>query len=653
VGYDAIARGLAVRSLQRQPAGIEQFGGDASPGASPTRNTAAFRDALASGVSKVVLAGARYPVAALAQTEQVRLRRSGQQPALLLPGWLRLLDGQGATLALGNSLGILAAPYASYAFPEVRSDLAADVAAGATTLTLAAGEGAKWNAGDTFLYRLGSLPYDLPEPLQWGFRSVRSVAGDVLTIDAPMPGSFALSSVAGATFTDEFGVAARRNRTLHKWPLVTDLTVRDLAISGDAAGVTEVGLQVQGGRRVTLSGVTASRVGCGFLLQYVDGGLIDGCAMADSSTPGNPSLNKGISLAEARAIDIRHFTCSGVMQAVAAEAGSEATISGGRFDNTGNPADGSGYGVQCIVFSAQGRSQLTVRDFTVTGHGGYVLAENANGQPGFEGRIRFEGRLTLEHPAMPASLGPLADMNCLLDLRIAGGRELWDFAGARWFTRRVWLRNGQYQSIGLPPGILRQARVHASSGVVPGTNLTDLYIGRTNDNGSSHIARLVAGQTVTLSGVGDSGAILTRRSEQVKLLVITASGTALDTGSEFIDVHCEIVPDLLAPAFAWTSEEDARELGPGGGIREALFAAYDLPSIGAGATLQRDLAISPMATGDLVESVSLGIDRTGIVLRDVQALPGQCRILLENRTGAAIDLPPADVRILWRKPLRN
>ena len=650
MALDTISRGLAVQALQRQTRTIEQYGADGSAAGVPPQNTAAFRDALLAPSARLALAGDRYVVAPLDPAEPVRMRRAGQQPTLMIPPGLRLLDGRGATLRFSSSLGILAAPHASYDFPEVRSDIGADVVAGARTITLAAGEGVKWAAGDPFLYRFGSLPFDLPEPLQWGFGTVRAVAGDVLTIDTPMQDSFVRADNATQFFTDEFGTN-RLNRCLHKWRLTRDLMIRDLQIVGEPApGLTETGIIVQGSRRLTLSRIAIGQVGTGIILQYVDGALIDGCAMADSSAGGNLSLNKGIGLAETRGVEVRQFVCSGTISVAAAEANAEATFNGGRFHNTGNPADGTSWGTQCIAFQALGRSLLTVRDYTITGYGDYLLSEVANGAPGYDGNVRFEGRLTLIHATMPTSLGRLIDMNCLLDLRIGGARELWDFTGSRWFTRRIWLKNGEYQNFGLPPGILRQMRIHASAGLSPGTDLTDFYVGRTGDNGASYVGQLVAGKTITIGCLGDGSALFARRAEQLKLLAITASGTGLDAGSQFLDVHCEIVPDLLAPPFAWGNEEDARSLGPAAGLREARFNGTDLPSIAAGASQQADFAIPQMALGDLIESVSLSIDRAGLALRDVQALAGKCRVVFENRTGSAIDLPATTLRIAWRKP---
>ena len=601
MAFDGTSRALAIKALSNTLPTVEQYGGQSSLVAPPYSNTAAFRDAFAVGPAKIALIGDYFPVAALATTEPVRTHWISQQPAILLPQQLKLFDGCGATLALSSSLGIVGAPYASYAYPEVRSDLAADVAVGDTTLTLAAGEGSKWSAGDTFLYRFGSLPFDLPEPLYWGFGTVRGVAGDVLTIDAPMPQAFALASVAALTFADAFGTAGLTNKTLRKWPLIADLTIRNLKIVGDPQGNAESGVFLQGARRVALRDVACTTVGSGFLLQYVDGALLDGCSMLNSSQPGNASLNKGIGIAETRGIEIRQFVCGGVSTVVGAEANSQATVVGGRFDNTGNPATGASYGPQCVAFLALGLSQLTVRDFTLTGFGGYLLSEVANGVPAYDGRVRFEGGLTLIHDTMPASIGRLIDMDCLLDLRIAGAREVWDFAHPRWVKRRIYLRNGLYQSLGLPPGILRQARVYASQGCAPGTALTDFYIGRTNDNGSTCITQLVAGETVTLPFTGDGSALFQRRSEQLKLLVITASGSALDASAEFVDIECEIVPNLLAPAFAWSAEEDVRAIGPGEGLREALFTGYDLASLPAGGTQQVDFAVPTMAAGDFVE----------------------------------------------------
>ena len=649
MAFDAVARAIASQALSLQPRGIEAYG--AAPTASGPQNTAALRDALAGGAAALKLVGGTYSLSAIAATDIVTMRRSGQQPAMLLPRQLKLLDGGKATLRLGPCLGILAAPYVSYDYPEVRSYLGADVAAGATSVVVVPGDGTKWQPGDEFVYRFGSLPYDRPEPLQWGIGKVRAVSGDTLTLEAPLPDGFAIASVAGATFTDEFAVAGRTNKTLHKWPLLADLTIRDLEVIGTTGpGITEIGLYVQGGRRVTFNRVKARSVGTGFVLQYVDGALIDSCTAIDNTAATNPSLGNGIGLAETRGVEVRNFACSGVRQVIAAEAQSEAWVSGGRFDNTGSPADGSSYGAQSIAFSALGQSQLTVRDFTITGHGGYVLAEVSNGSPAYDGRVRFEGRLTLSHPTMPASLGRLTDMNCLLDLRIGAAREMWDFTATRWFTRRIWLRNGLYRNIVFPPGILRQVQVYASADAAPGTGLTDLYIGRTGDNGSSYVGQLVAGRTIAIPMLSDASAVFARRGEQVKLLAITASGSSLDAAGAFVDVHCEIVPDLLAPGFTWSSDDDARNAGPGGGAREARFTGYDLPGLAAaGATTQAVFAIPGMAAGDLIEAVSFNIDRGGITLRDAQAIAGSCRITFENLTGAAIDLGAATVRILWRK----
>ncbi len=652
MAIDATSRALATQALLGVTPSIEQYGAQSSIVVAPYVNTAAFLSAFAAAPTKIALTGDFYPVAAIAVSEPVHLHLIGQQPAVLIPKQLKLFDGCGATLSLSSSRGVFATPYASYDFPEIRSDLGTDVAAGDTVLTLAAGEGAKWSPGDTLLYRFGSLSADLPEPLQFGFAKVRGVAGDLLTIDAPMPAAFAIASVASQSYTDAFGNAGRTNKTIYKWPLLTDLTIRNVTIAGDPQGAVETGLCVIGAQRIAIRDVAARSVGGGILLQYVDGAVIDGCSMTDSSTPTNPNLDKAIGLAECRAIEIRQFVCSGVKFVVAAEAGSQATVIGGHFHNTGNAANGASYGSQCIAFLALSLSRLTVRDFTITGFGGYILAEGTNGVAGFDGQIRFEGRLTLIHDTMPAGFGKLVDMDCVLDLQIAGAREVWDFPQSQWVKRRILLRSGLNENLLLPPGILRQMRVYTSQGVTPGTNLTGFYVGRASDNGNGYVAQLVPGQTVTLTNT-DGGAVLDRRSEQLKLLVVTATGTALDAGAEFLDVDCEIVPNQLAPAFAWSSEDDARMIGPGGELREALFTGYNLPSIAAAATLQVDFAVPPMTLGDFVSSVSLGTDRAGISLRDVQCLSGTCRIVFENRTAAAIDLAAANLRILWSKSPRG
>jgi len=82
----------------------------------------------------------------------------------------------------------------------------------------------------------------------------------------------------------------------------------------------------------------------------------------------SPAIGKAISLAETRDVEIRNFRARGVRRFAALEAGSEARLVGGLFENTGVPATGASYGTDCIVFgvSAARSSRCVISRSPVT-----------------------------------------------------------------------------------------------------------------------------------------------------------------------------------------------------------------------------------------------------------------------------------------------
>jgi hypothetical protein len=391
MSIDITARALALRALDRGTPLVDEFGALSESDGAPAR--IAFRDAFAAGAIRLAVSPGVYHLGAIPRDAPIRMQTPYQQPSVILPPGFRRLDGRGSEFLLYDGRGIRGSSSETWGYPSVLSYLAADVAAGDTTLQLEPGEGAKWSVGDSLVWRFGSLPYDIPEPLDWGLARIVAVDGDTVTLDRPLPQSFAIASVADSPFTITSG-ETWYNKALHRWPLFEDLTITDLIGSAlqtpEGDSWTEEFIAFRGARRLRISGCGARRVSIGFSLQYVVGGTLEDCWAEDSATfPGSHA--KGVNLAETREIEIRNFRGKGLRVCVGLEANAQARVLGGSFENTGR-YDGSGdYGTSCIVFSALSRSHLSVRDFTVTGHGGYVLGATKNGNADYDGSIQFDG----------------------------------------------------------------------------------------------------------------------------------------------------------------------------------------------------------------------------------------------------------------------
>jgi len=652
MGQDIIARGLVTRSLAKHEPAIDDFGG--ATAASRTANSVAFADAFASGVRVLALPTGTYEVEQVATGAAVRSYTQGQQPAIILPEDLRLLDGQGSTIAFRHSRGIQASSWTTWAYPAVQSELAASVLAGDVQVTLSAGEGANWTVGDTALWRFGSLPYDKPEALDWGLARIRAIDGDTVTLDRPLPQDFDPASVDADAFTSNFGTTWY-NRSLHKWSIFDGLEVRDLVGEGNPGTTVEEFLTVRGGRKVSIRRCGARNVGIGFALQYVEGAVIEDC-FTDDGNPFQVSVGKGVSMAECRDIAIRNFRGKGLTKCISLEAGSYAHVSGGLFENTGRPDDGTSYAGQCIVFNVMGKSQITVQDFTITGYGGYQLVANKNGLDDYNGIADIGGRLTMIHPTEPGHID-LTMLSGMLDYRIAGQHELFDFRTPRVWRRRIWLRNGLNQNLRGPNGAIVRARIYASSGLTFGTGgqLPALWIGRDTHNGINYADQLVAGSDVDLRFLGGDagGEQWFRRAEQVKLLIATESGTSLDNTDQYLDIEFEIAPDLLSSQMDWSNEQDQRNSGQGGRLREAVFYNFNVPSVAAGASWSFNLAVPNIASDDFVHAVEMlgNIGQMRIVSTD--AYGGLVNVTFHNPTGAAIDLGSTTLRVLWSKSLTS
>jgi len=519
--------------------------------------------------------------------------------------------------------------------------LGADAVAGSREVQLQTGLGSQLVPGDTVLWQLGEFPYDPVETPNWDFARVEAVTGDLVRLDRPMPQSLTLASVTGP------------NKRLRKLTPLRDHTIANLVLSGVPG---EDGISIHAGQRITLNRVGGRNIGAGLLVaQYCDGVTVTDC-WQEGTVLTQGSFGAAFSFAECRNVLLMRPRATAVLSLVKLEAGAEATVIGGRFENTIVNAAGQSLGSQVAVVNCTGRSSVTLHDLTITGFGGYRLLEDSNGVPGYEGVGLFSGTLRLNHPSAPFSI-PLGAITGTLDMTIGGTREIYNFERLRHWRRRFVLRDNQYRYAFGPAGLLVRARAYTSPGVTVGTGgqLNGLWLGRSGDNGFN----LAAGSTQQLDPGKDvaipcyaglvAGTQWSLRNQPVGLLCTTAATAGLNAANEFVEFEGWFAEqadlDVVLP------ESSVRGAGAERDPFEALFPAYDLPAIAAGQVITIDLPIPDMVTTDLIDAVSFVGGFGGLQLRGAEALAGQARLTIANPGTAAIDRTPTDLTIAFFKPL--
>lgn len=519
--------------------------------------------------------------------------------------------------------------------------LAANVTAGDRSVTLEPGAAIDLAVGDTVMWQLGELPYDTPETLNWDFAVVTAIDSDVVSLDKPIPEGLALGSVTGV------------NKRLRKLPILRDFLLRDMRITGPEI---ETGIHIYGGQRITVERVGAERLrGSLFSGQYCDGVTLRDCWL-DGSVIVQASHGAAFGFVECRNVLLERPRAKGVQTLVRAEAGAEVCAIGPCLENTITNASGASLGNQVIAFHSVGRSKLSVHNATVTGFGGYKLAETNNGQAGYGGTVSFTGITRLVHPTSPYSI-PLEQISGTLDMTIGGVNEVYNMERLRSWKRRFVLRDGESLSVFGPTGLLVRGRAYTSPGVTVGAGqqLRGFYIGRQGDNGfnvaQGSSGQLVPGQDVFIKVQGGTvlGSQWNLRANPLKLLCVTAANAGLDATNSFVEFEGWIA-EQRDTAFTMT-EADWRGIDAERDPHEALFQAHDLPAIGAGEDLAVDLSIPDMAASDFIESVRMSGGFGELQLLSATAMAGQARLLLTNPTANPVDRAAADLAVAFFKPM--
>ena len=570
----------------------------------------------------------------------------GPQPSLVLPYNLTELDLGAAIIKLPQGgRGIVVS---SFLFPNVAttSNVIANIAAGSYVIPVV--DGTVFAAGDDVQWRLGEIPYDIPETSNWGLAKVLSVAGNNVTLDCPIPEAFTLASVTGT------------NKRLDRLPPILPLRLRNFTIDGKTGATTgaENGVSVSHRKDVVIENVNGTFCGAGVIVaQYVEGMQIIN-SNADRVNTTQASYGKHLSFAECRGVNVIGGSARGMRTGIVCEADSEVRVSGYQFDNTW-PFDGTLPASNTVlVYSAQGRSKIIARDTLVTGQGGFNLGQTSNGVAGWEGIIEYTGDTRIRTSTQPYNI-PLAFMTGVLDLDVAGVRERYNLGRLRQWKRKVRLKDGMAAvSIYGPLGMTVAARAYCSPGatVGAGANITDFYLGKTTQNGTNLAQVAVSGVLLTSGSMKEipvfggtvAGGLWTARNENNKMLITTGAAAGLNTKDEFIEVDVWYATEESARSYA-ASENIIRSDGKDYDIYEALLTAVDLPSIAAGASSVQILTISGMTSSDIYIGFAIVGGFGGLTTTKVECQAGQIEVTFYNPTGAAIDLAARDMQVVYSK----
>lgn len=120
-----------------------------------------------------------------------------------------------------------------------------------------------------------------------------------------------------------------------------------------------------------------------------DAALCDGVTVTDCWQDGTVltqgSFGAAFSFAECRNVLLMRPRATGVLSLVKLEAGAEATVIGGRFENTNVNAAGQSLGSQVAVVNCTGRSSVTLHDLTITDMAATDLIDGVSFVGGFAG----------------------------------------------------------------------------------------------------------------------------------------------------------------------------------------------------------------------------------------------------------------------------
>ena len=641
---------------------IEDYGG--SPAASGATNRNAFQNLVADNSHVALSVGETYTWTALVSGTDPYYDVAGAQPIALLPSTLKLFDGRGATITASAGRGITGDADRSFDSPGIWSYLAANVTAGDVSVTLETDEGAKYATDDLCYYRFGSFSYDEPQGLDVGFMRVKSVSGDVVTFTMPFPESFTITDVDPYEYTavPTGSYTFNKHITLQN-NAFQDLTIRDLNILGSnpTGANLEGGLAIQKAVNLKIERCTAKNVGIGFYVQNGEHVILDSCAV-ENVDDFQASTGSAYHMPETKNGILRNCRAIGAETFLTAEFLSDIVVEGGMWINSNNPLTGASWGATAAAFRSTNRSRMIVRDFHILGYGGFSLSVTTNGMGAqYDGQVVYEGRLRMDLATEPL-LFRLRELNCVLDYKLAGVRETWDFRDTVKWTKRINLKDSMsLATFRGPPGPPKIARVTCSPGLTFGVGnlLTVLYLGNGAGASDDYVSKLVAGETVTIGFSGGAGGSSTWDGRNSQTGILVSTGTGLNTANDWIEVEYEIARKVYADTEysagtdtgeAWSAESDMLNQGTPPPARRVVIETIDPASIADTATGTVTVTCTGMTANDLILAQPARVGGWGgLIIQQVVPGTNQCVITLKNETGGAVDLASAAIELHWAK----
>lgn len=402
------------------------------------------------------------------------------------------LDGQGATLRLGDNCSFIGGAGYHITGTGNSAQVSADVARNATVISV--DSVGNFVAGDEVALRLGDNPWDAVEVRTYLRATVLAVDAvlNTITLDRPVHNSEVVATVTNPN--------NRRISRLDKTKLLDNLVVRNFRLINPAVNPAnaEAGIYVGYSRNVLIENIYAEDPGAGLaIIHYCDSVTIRNC-MVPFSNAQNGQQSKGRII---NAWNTRNLTID--------------TVYGARFAGCWAFIESYCKNVvfrNCLVDNTHTSPLSADLAFFIIGQGSESI---------FEG-LRIEGRggrsihtdgatesyvhwrdLVIDTAGSLKGGLNLAHVSGLLrirDLGSDGALRTYQLQQAEWVERVIRLTDGMYADYYLDPGLTMALEVYASTGFVKASHLSAIYIGKTGDNGTELSSGAAAGSYPAAEG---------------------------------------------------------------------------------------------------------------------------------------------------------
>jgi hypothetical protein len=359
-----------------------------------------------------------------------------------------------------------------------RLNVTANVAAGATTLTLNATTGL--SVGTDIFYRLGDLSYDSAEASQWGFSKVTAIAGNVITIDNVITQALAVPTINPENSAVYPYVEFIQDVTINGWN------------SSDSSN-QEYAIFCRFARNITIGDMVVENPGAGVYFQYTDGARVNSIKCLKSyAQGGQASKGRVFGIGECRNIRFESIICKEIQNVLGFVEARSQNISIGNLLFQNNISYISG---RRILFLTGQESNLRIDNCTVRGLGDFTF-DSGGGTPGYV----TVGNLSVDTDSIPYQLPmPGVRVTGLYREKVGGSTErVYDCSQVKESTFRMdVVGSGPDMFLAMPNGIILGLEIYTGSALTPAA--LNLSLGRSGNNGSRIDSQLSASNAVEIA----------------------------------------------------------------------------------------------------------------------------------------------------------